>query len=349
MSIIKKAITVKEIASLTGGQFKGDGDRIVLSVCDPSRYVKDGIAPLWEKKFTGLINSDMTVFTQTGWLPEGVTGVETAEPRTAIVPLLAFFDDAPAVTPGISPKASVAPSAALGQNIYIGAGAVIKENVRIGDNTIVMENAVVDAEAVIGRDAVIEPGVVIYHHSQIGDKCVIHSNAVIGCDGFGFLPDPKGGMLKIPQTGIVRLDEGVEIGACSAVDRATFGETHIGAYTKIDSHVKIGHNCQIGAYTIVVAQSGVAGSSRIGSGVILAAQSGVSNHAVIGDGVTVGGRGGVASDIPSGVIVSGFPAQDHKKELKQQVYIRQLPDMARELRELKKKLEQLQKKNEDVK
>lgn len=349
MSKIKKSITLQKAAELTGGTFKGNGDRQISFICDPVKFAEGGIAPLWEKKYAHLVTPQMAIFTQTGWLPEGVDGIETAEPRTAIVPLLKFFDETPQILPSISEKASVAPSAKLGKNIFIGSGAVIKENAAIGDNSIVMENAFIGEGSSIGKNVLIEPGAVVYHHVSIGDKCVIHSNAVIGCDGFGFLPDPKGGMLKIPQTGTVVLDEGVEVGACSAVDRATFGQTHIGAYTKIDSHVKIGHNCTIGAYTIIVAQSGVAGSSRIGSGVILAAQSGVSNHATVGDGTTVGGRGGVASDIPAGSIVSGFPAQEHKKELRQQVYYRKLPEMAHEIKELKKKLEELEKLNENAK
>ena len=349
MSKIKKVITLKEIAELTGGEYKGCGDTQVSLVCDPGKYQPGGIAPLWEKKYVALITKEMIVFTQKGGLPDGVSGVEVGEPRTAIVPLLRYFDDKPEPISGISKRASVADSAKLGKNIFIGDGAVVKENTVIGDNTIIMENALVDSFSEIGAGVVVEPGAVIYHHTKIEDGCVIHANAVIGCDGFGFLPDPKAGMVKIPQIGIVHLEKGVEIGACTAVDRATFGETRIGANTKIDSHVKIGHNCQIGAYTIVVAQSGVAGSSKIGSGVILAAQSGVSNHATIGDKCTVGGRGGVAADLPAGSIVSGFPAQEHKKELRQQVYIRQLPDLARSVKELNKRVELLEKSDEDIK
>ena len=166
-------------------------------------------------------------------------------------------------------------------------------------------------------------------------------------DGFGFLPDPKAGMVKIPQIGIARLDDGVEIGAFSSVDRATFGETYIGKCTKIDSHVKIGHNCQIGAYTIIVAQSGIAGSSHIGNRVIMAAQSGTANHASVGDGCTVGGRGGVTADVPAGSIVSGFPAQDHRKELRLQAAVRQLPEMASSVKELGKRMAALEKRLED--
>ncbi len=213
-----------------------------------------------------------------------------------------------------------------------------------------MEYVFIDFGAVIGKNCVIEPGAVVFHHSVLGDGCVIHANAVIGCDGFGFLPDPKAGMAKIPQIGTAHLDDGVEIGAFSSVDRATFGETYIGKCTKIDSHVKIGHNCRIGAYTIIVAQSGIAGSSHVGDRVVMAAQSGAANHATIGDGCTVGGRGGVSSDIPAGSVVSGFPAQDHRKELRMQAAMRQLPEIASSMKVFAKRIEALEKglKDEDA-
>ena len=224
---------------------------------------------------------------------------------------------------------------------------MIKAGASVGDGTVIMENVFIDCGVTIGKNCIIEPGAVVFHHSVLGDGCVLHANAVVGCDGFGFLPDPKAGMVKIPQIGIARLDDGVEIGAFSSVDRATFGETYIGKCTKIDSHVKIGHNCQIGAYTIIVAQSGIAGSSHIGNRVIMAAQSGTANHASVGDGCTVGGRGGVTADVPAGSIVSGFPAQDHRKELRLQAAVRQLPEMASSVKELGKRMAALEKRLED--
>lgn len=323
---------------MTGGEVKGNPAIEVSSISDPRKFQPGSISPLWEKKLASSVREGTVLFTRRGWIKDGESGVELDEPRAGLIALLGCFDDAPPVTPGISDKAIVAESARLGNNIAVGAGSVIKEMAEIGDGTVIMENAVIGEHVEIGKNCIIEPGVVVYHHSKIGDDCVLHANAVIGCDGFGFLPDPKAGMIKIPQIGIVRLADGVEVGACTAVDRATFGETYIGPSTKIDSHVKIGHNCEIGAYTIIVAQSGIAGSSKIGDRVIMAAQSGMANHASVGDGCTVGGRAGVSSDIPAGSVVSGFPAQEHKKELRQQAAVRQLPEISRQLRELAKKV-----------
>ena len=334
-----KKLTLLEIAQITQGEAKGDVNAAVSAVCSPEKYQHGAIAPLWEKKYLPLATKEKLLFTKRGGLPEGCSGVEVDDPRTALIVLLRYFDDTPAAKPGISDRASIADSAVIGENVSIACGAVIKDDVKIGNNTVVKENAVINEGVCIGNQCLIEPGAVIYHGCVIGDRCVIHSNAAIGCEGFGFVPDPKLGMVKIPQIGIVRLEDDVEIGCSTSVDRATFGETHIGRCTKIDSHVKIGHNCDIGAYTIIVAQAGIAGSTHVGNRVIMAAQSGAANHSSIGDGCTVGGRAGVVCDIPAGTVVSGFPAQDHKKELRLQAATRQLPELAKKLRELAKAIE----------
>lgn len=342
-----KVITLAQIAELTGGSVVGDPEIKISSISDPRRPKDGAISPLWEKKLEKFAAGCPVLFTKKGWVKEGQSGVELDEPRAGLIALLKFFDEAPERERIVSERALVDKDATLGENVAVGAGSVIKAGASVGDGTVIMENVFIDCGVIIGKNCVIEPGAVVFHHSVLGDGCVLHANAVVGCDGFGFLPDPKAGMVKIPQIGIARLDDGVEIGAFSSVDRATFGETYIGKCTKIDSHVKIGHNCQIGAYTIIVAQSGIAGSSHIGSRVIMAAQSGTANHASVGDGCTVGGRGGVTADVPAGSIVSGFPAQDHRKELRLQAAVRQLPEMASSLKELGKRMAALEKRLED--
>lgn len=342
-----KVITLAQIAELTGGSVVGDPEIQISSISDPRRPKDGAISPLWEKKLEKFAAGCPVLFTKKGWVKEGQSGVELDEPRAGLIALLKFFDEAPERERIVSERALVDKDATLGENVAVGAGSVIKAGASVGDDTVIMENVFIDCGVIIGKNCVIEPGAVVFYHSVLGDGCVLHANAVVGCDGFGFLPDPKAGMVKIPQIGIARLDDGVEIGAFSSVDRATFGETYIGKCTKIDSHVKIGHNCQIGAYTIIVAQSGIAGSSHIGNRVIMAAQSGTANHASVGDGCTVGGRGGVTADVPAGSIVSGFPAQDHRKELRLQAAVRQLPEMASSVKELGKRMAALEKRLED--
>ncbi len=347
MNDMAKVITLAQIAELTGGSVVGDPEIKISSISDPRRPKDGAISPLWEKKLEKFAAGCPVLFTKKGWVKEGQSGVELDEPRAGLIALLKFFDEALERERTVSERALVDKDASLGENVAVGAGSVIKAGASVGDGTVIMENVFIDCGVTIGKNCVIEPGAVVFHHSVLGDGCVLHANAVVGCDGFGFLPDPKAGMVKIPQIGIARLDDGVEIGAFSSVDRATFGETYIGKCTKIDSHVKIGHNCQIGAYTIIVAQSGIAGSSHIGNRVIMAAQSGTANHASVGDGCTVGGRGGVTADVPAGSIVSGFPAQDHRKELRLQAAVRQLPEMASSVKELGKRMAALEKRLED--
>lgn len=342
-----KVITLAQIAEITGGCVVGDPEIKISSISDPRKPQEGAISPLWEKKLEKFASDCPVLFTKKGWVKEGQSGVELDEPRAGLIALLKFFDEAPERERVISERALVDKNVSLGANVAVGAGSVIKAGVSVGEGTVIMENVFIDCDVTIGRNCVIEPGAVVFHHSVLGDGCVLHANAVIGCDGFGFLPDPKAGMVKIPQIGIARLDDGAEIGAFSSVDRATFGETYIGKCTKIDSHVKIGHNCHVGAYTIIVAQSGIAGSSRIGNGVIMAAQSGTANHASVGDGCTVGGRGGVTADVPAGSTVSGFPAQDHRKELRLQAAIRQLPEISSSVKDFGKRIAALEKRFED--
>lgn len=347
MNDMAKVITLAQIAELTGGSVVGDPEIKISSISDPRRPKEGAISPLWEKKLEKFAAGCPVLFTKKGWVKEGQSGVELDEPRAGLIALLKFFDEAPERERTVSERALVDKDATLGENVAVGAGSVIKAGASIGDGTVIMENVFIDCGVTIGKNCVIEPGAVVFHHSVLGDGCVLHANAVVGCDGFGFLPDAKAGMVKIPQIGIARLDDGVEIGAFSSVDRATFGETYIGKCTKIDSHVKIGHNCQIGAYTIIVAQSGIAGSSHIGNRVIMAAQSGTANHASVGDGCTVGGRGGVTADVPAGSIVSGFPAQDHRKELRLQAAVRQLPEISSSVKDFAKRIAALEKRLDD--
>lgn len=342
-----KTITLAQIAELTGGRVVGDPEIIISSISDPRTPKEGAISPLWEKKLERFAPGCPVLFTKKGWIKEGQNGVELDDPRAGLIALLTFFDNAPKRERRVSERAFVDEAAKLGENVAVGAGSVVKSGASVGDGTVIMENVFIDHDVTIGKNCLLEPGAVVFHHCVLGDGCVLHANAVIGCDGFGFMPDPKAGMVKIPQIGTARLGDGAEIGCFSSVDRATFGETYIGPQTKIDSHVKIGHNCVIGAYTIIVAQSGIAGSSHVGSRVIMAAQSGAANHATIGDGCTVGGRAGVSSDIPDGAVVSGFPAQDHRKELRVQAAVRQLPEIASNVKSFAKRIETLEKRLND--
>lgn len=339
------ALTLAAIAEMTGGSLKGDPGYEIIGISAPEAGTKNTISPLWEKKFLDALAPEAVLLTKKGWLPEGRQGVETDEPRVALTALLYFFEKNNGGSKrerGVHPTAVVSPCASIGANVFIGARCVI-EAATVGEGTVVEAGAYIGDGAVLGEGCLIEPGAVIYHDVTIGKNCIIHANAVVGCDGFGFVPDAQAGLLRIPQIGTVIIGDNVEIGVCSSIDRATFGETVISRGTKIDSHVKVGHNCVIGEFCIIVSQSGVAGSSVVGNGVVLGAQTGVANHATIGDRVTVAGRGGVVSDIASGKTVSGFPARDHREDLRAQAAVRRVPELMDTVKALRRKVEELEK------
>lgn len=224
---------------------------------------------------------------------------------------------------GIHPTAIVAPSAKIGQNVSIAAYAVIEEGVIVGDRTMIGAHTFVGADTKIGEDVLLHPHVTIRERSLLGNRVILHPGVVIGSCGFGY--DSKTGKhQKIPQIGIVQIDDDVEIGANTTIDRARFGKTHIGEGTKIDNLVQIAHNVVIGPHNIICAQVGIAGSTRTGAYVTLAGQVGLSGHIEIGDRATLGAQAGVSKNVGSGEIVIGAPAKPLKTWKENNFYIHQL-------------------------
>lgn len=241
--------------------------------------------------------------------------------------------------PGIAPGASVDPLAKIDPSAAICAGAVVEEGASVGPRTVVGPNAVVGARARLGADTLLHAGVKVLDRCVIGERCILHAGAVIGSDGFGFAPDSDGKRLKIPQIGVVVLEDDVEVGANCTIDRATFGKTLIGKGTKIDNLVQIGHNVRIGANCVIVAQSGIAGSTQVGSRVILGAQSGVGGHLTVTDDVTIAARGGATGNVRNPGVYAGVPLVPHKKWLKAAASFGSLPEIRRRLRKLEDALQ----------
>jgi UDP-3-O-[3-hydroxymyristoyl] glucosamine N-acyltransferase len=244
--------------------------------------------------------------------------------------------------PGIHPTAVVSESAVLGENVRIGANAVIGERVRIGNNTTIMPGVVIGDDVEIGNDVLIYPNVTIYHKCKIGNRVIIHSGTVIGSDGFGFAPRPDGSYEKIPQVGIVVIEDDVEIGSNCSIDRATLGETVIKRGAKLDNLIQIAHNVVIGENTVIAAQTGIAGSTKIGKNCVLAGQVGIVGHIEIADRTTIAAQSGVSKSITEpGKVYFGYPAREHSVALRIEGAIRQLPDLIKEFRDLKSKIEKL--------
>ena len=239
--------------------------------------------------------------------------------------------------------AATAPKARLGNNVSIGACAVIDDDVCIGDDSIIYGGCYIGHETKIGKNCLLYPNVSVRERIDIGNRVIIHSGAVIGSDGFGFSM-VRGIQQKIPQIGIVQIEDDVEIGANVSIDRARFDKTLIGKGTKIDNLVQIAHNVVTGENCIIVSQTGISGSSELGANVVLAGQAGVIGHVKIGDNAVVAARSGVTKSIPPGAKVWGFPTKPLDVAKKIHVCVQRLPDMYKKIKDLEEKIKHLEEK-----
>ncbi len=286
-----------------------DAKKDEISFIDSSKYLVD----LQNTKAGAVITSEKNL----DKLPSGVIALVTEEPylklalATKLFAKPYFEHGSPAMIPG---------SAEIMPNVHIGKKAVI------GENVVIMSGAFIGDYAEIGDDTVIYPNVVVYRDCKVGKSCILHAGCVIGSDGFGFAHTKTGEHVKIYQNGIVVLEDDVEIGANTTIDRAVFGETRVKNGVKIDNLVQIGHNCEIGEYSIMVSQSGLAGSTILGRNVVMGGQSASAGHVKVGDFATIAARGGVTKSLEGKKVYGGFPLMEHKEWLKLQAKISRLLD-----------------------
>ena len=267
----------------------------------------------------------------------GIAWLSTADPRLAFARVIALFYQPFRLGPGIHPTAVIDPLVQLGAGVAIGAHAVVQAGAKIGDGVCIHPNVVVYPDAVVGDRTVLHANCVIHERTQIGADCVIHSGAAIGSEGFGFVPTATG-WEKMEQSGITVLEDGVEIGCNSTVDRPAVGETRIKQGTKLDNLVHVAHGCEVGQGVVMAAQVGMAGGVTIGNRVILAGQVGISNQAKIGDGAIATAKAGIHADVKPGEIVTGIPALPHRVFLKASAVFSRLPEMHQTLRKLSRQL-----------
>lgn len=269
----------------------------------------------------------------------GIAWIATKEPRLLFAGAIALFYQPFRPSSTIHPTAEIDPDARIGENVYIGAHVAIEAGVKIGNGVCIHPNVVIYPNAQIGDNTVLHANCTIQERTRIGANCVIHSGAVIGGEGFGFVPSSSG-WVKMEQSGYTVLEDGVEVGCNSTIDRPAVGETRIGRNTKIDNLVQIGHGCKIGNNCALAAQVGLAGGVQLGNNAILAGQVGIANQVKVGDGAIASAKAGIHSDVAPGAIVSGYPAIPNKLWLKTVAIYNRLPELYQSIKQLQRYLGQ---------
>lgn len=336
---------IAELAPLVDGEIFGDPDIYVRDVKDIDSAGEGDISFIAEAKYRDKLSSTSAsaVIIPRGIEPHGKTVIQVKDPYLASAIIHNFFLKREFEARGIDQRAIIGIDCDIESEVSIAANVVIGDRVKIGKQVEIKAGTVIGDDVVIGEECLIYPNVTILDRTIIGSRVILHSGVVLGSDGFGYAPDEQGRHIKRPQVGFVQIDDEVEIGANSCIDRATFGRTWIMQGTKIDNLVQVGHNCVIGEGCIVVGQVGLGGSSIIGNHVVLAGKAAIKGHLEIGDRCVVAGKAGVTKDLKPGSVVAGMPAMDHKLWLKASIAFAKLPDFMKDLRDQKKKLEQIHK------
>lgn len=338
--------TAKQIAGFIQGEIEGDENAKISSFAKIEEGKEGAISFLSNPKYTHfiydtessvvLINRDLVLEK-----PVKTTLIRVDNAYDCVAKLLQIYQQMQPGRTGIDPKASVAENAKIGEGCYVGPFAVIEEGVEIGDNTQIYPNTVICKDTKIGCGCVIYPNVTIYHDCRVGNRVTIHSGSVIGADGFGFAPN-ENGYDKIPQIGIVTIEDDVEIGANTCVDRSTMGSTIIRKGVKLDNLVQIAHNVEVGENTVMSAQVGLAGSTKVGKWCMFGGQAGCAGHITVADKTFVGAQCGVISNTKgNGESLIGSPATDPKEFFRAFAVYKKLPQIYKEIAQLKRELEEM--------
>lgn len=338
--------TLVEIAEFLDGEIIGDRSIVIKGFSGLKEAGPGDLSFLANAKYSALLNETRAaavLVSDQEKITTKTTVIQVKNPSAAFSRVVSLFTEHSfQSSQGVHPAAVVADTAVIGKNVSIGPCAVIEDRVRIGDNTVIGAGAFVGFQSQIGCNGLIYPNVTIRERAVIGDRVIIHSGAVVGSDGFGFITN-EGVHEKIPQIGIVEIQDDVEIGANTTIDRARFEKTVIGRGTKIDNLVQIAHNVRIGEHCLIVSQVGISGSTEIKDHVVLGGQVGVVGHITIGSGAMVAAQSGVTASVEPGTLVLGSPAQPHMKAKRATAAISKLPEYLKIIRQLEMKIHELEK------
>ena len=342
--------TAQQIASFVGGEVEGNPNASVTTFAKIEEGVPGALSFLANPQYEQYIyntKSSVVLVNKDFQLKSTVetTLVRVDNAYESVAKLLTLYESMKQKKTGVSDKAYISPSAKIGEDCYVAPFAYIGDNVVVGNGTTIHPNAVICDNASVGEDCIIYPHVTIYHDCKIGNRVILHAGAVIGADGFGFAPTANG-YDKIPQIGIVTIEDDVEIGANTCVDRSTMGTTIVRKGVKLDNLVQIAHNVDVGSHTVMSAQVGVAGSCKIGEWCMLGGQVGVAGHITVGDRTYAGAQSGIPGGrmIKNGnCTVMGYPAIEQKNFARSAAVYKNLPELVAQVNELKKEIEELKK------
>jgi UDP-3-O-[3-hydroxymyristoyl] glucosamine N-acyltransferase len=336
-----------QIAALINGRVEGNPEAAVSAFGKIEEAQQGQLSFLANPKYEEFLYStkaSVIIINQSLELkqPVSATLIRVSDAYTAFATLLSWYQNMMnQQLTGIQQPVYMAKTAEYGEKVFIGAFSYLGEHVKIGNNSKVYPNVYLGDHVRVGENCILHPGVKIYHDCVIGNNVVIHAGTIIGSDGFGFAPQADGSFKKVPQIGNVVIEDFVEIGANSTIDRATIGSTLIKAGAKLDNLIQIAHNVEIGNSTVIAAQAGVSGSTKIGKGVMIGGQAGIVGHIQIGDGAKINAQSGVSKSLDPGKAVTGSPAYDYTAALRSQAASRKLPDLEKRVKELEALVRQL--------
>ena len=333
--------TASQIANLLEGVVEGNPEIAVHKLAKIEEGEKGSLTFLANPKYTHYIYSTEASITivNKDFVPEqklSTTLIKVEDAYKSFSKLLEYYNQVKLNKSGLERPVYISDSATYGENFYLGAFSYLGNNVVIGDNVKVYPNVYIGDNVTIGNDVVVFAGAKIYSESVIGNKCVIHSGAIIGADGFGFTPNDNGEYSKVPQTGNVILEDNVDVGAGTTIDRATLGSTVLRKGVKLDNQIQIAHNVEIGENTAIAAQTGIAGSTKIGKNCLIGGQVGIVGHITIGDRVKIQAQSGIGRNVKDDEVLQGSPALNYGDYNKSYVHFKNLPKIVNKINEIDK-------------